>query len=221
MATYSNRTVVMVFAVIIALLIGVVVGFALDPEDAADDPDAAPVTPSGPGPTREVGGVPVGYARTEDGAVAAATNFTLLTTRDALIEEEALTRALQTLAAPSWRDNARAQAKAGTEFLVDRYGSDAQVAGAVVRYDVAKFTADTAVVDLWAVSVAAGSRRSTVDEIWSILRVDLAWVEGDWRVTASDSKQGPAPVDLPTRAPSRTAQDVMEQFAEFEGPVVP
>ena len=219
MATYSNRSVLLIATAIVVLVAGVLLGFALDD---AEVPKAAPAAPSeGPGPNGEVDGVPVGYAKTEEGAVAAATNFTLLTTRDALVEEEALARALQTLAAPAWQDDARSQAETGAKFLSNRYGPGAQIAGAVLRYNVAEFTGDTAVVDLWAVSVATGTKRPTVDEIWSTLTVSLAWVDGDWRVTASASEQGPAPVDLPTRAPSRTAQDVMEEFVEFEGPVVP
>ena len=209
-----------------ALLVGIVVGAVIgaSQRDSADEnapQTSAPQQIEDPGPSDELNGVPIGYARTEEGAVAAAANFTLLTAKDSLLDRDALVLAMETLAAPTWITEARAQARNGFDFITNRYGNDANVTGAVLRYDIADFSTDQATVKLWAVSVASGSKQRNVDELWSILTVDLQWVKNDWRVTGNESEPGPGPVDLPGAPPQQSAHEVMEDFVEFEGAIIP
>jgi hypothetical protein len=211
---------VVVGALVVGVLIGIVLGFIFD-KGAQESPQAQPPTATGPGPTAEENGVPVGYSRTEEGAVAAATNFNLLAGRDELLDLDAMTTAMQTLAAPSWKDEAGRQAESGYEYIVDTYGDDADVSAAVVRYDLVNFTTDRASVRLWTVSLASGSRRPNVEEVWAIVTVDLIWVDDDWRVEDLESSVGPAPVDLPSGQPAENATTLMEEFDEFEGAPVP
>lgn len=222
MGTDSRVRVGMVVGALVAgVAIGILLGFTLDDGGSdASPPTQAPST-SGPGPADQVNGVPVGYARTEEGAVAAATNFSLLTTGDELVDLDALTTAMETLASPDWKQEARTQAANGYEFVVDRYGDDADLTGSVLRYDVVDFSADRAVVKLWTVSVASGSKRQNVDEVWGTLTVGLVWTDGDWRVEGNESVPGPAPVDLPTGAPEQSANSLMEEFHEFGGAPIP
>jgi hypothetical protein len=166
-------------------------------------------------------GVPVGYARTEEGAVAAAANFALLAADDSLTDESAFVRAMETAAAPSWREEARNQARNGFDFLVNRYGSDGNLAGAVLRYDVSEFSTEQAVIRLWTLSVVSGSKRPTVDQVWSISTVSLEWIEDDWHVVGADTAPGPTPVGVPNETSPLSARDVMEVFNEFDGAVVP
>ena len=217
-----SRAAIAIGTLIFGLVVGILIGFVLDKDQSSDNGARTPA-PSvvGPGPSREVAGVPVGYARTEEGAVAAAANFTLLTARDPFLEVDALRAAMETLAAPDWKEDAREQAENGAQFILDRYGKDADVTGAVLRYELASFNPDRATVNLWAVSVASGSKRPTVDEVWSTLTVKLVWIGGDWHVEGSESASGPSPVDLPTSAPGDSAQFVMEEFNEFQGAPLP
>jgi hypothetical protein len=55
---------------------------------------------SGPGPTRTENGVPVGYAHTPDGAVAAATNFLAVQDGPLITRPDQYRSAIDTLAAP-------------------------------------------------------------------------------------------------------------------------
>ena len=221
MTTDSRVRTGMVFgASAMGVLVGVWIGFILDKGSAAP-PTAAKPPVVGPGPVAEENGVPVGYAHTEHGAVAAATNFSLLTTRDDLLDVNALTTAMETLAAPEWKDEAGTQATNGNEFIVDRYGDDADLSGSVLRYDIVDYSTDRAVVKLWTVSVASGSKRPNVEEVWGTLTVSLVWTDGDWRVEGNESTPGPAPIDLPAGQPERSASSLMEDFHEFVGAPIP
>ena len=214
------RSGLIIGAALVVIAIGVLLGFSLDKpnELPAQAPDPLAV---GPGPTTEENGVPVGYARTEEGAVAAATNFNLLSGRDDLLDREAMTTAMQTFAAPSWKSEAADQARNGYDYVAETYGDDADVSTAVLRYDLAEYASDHAVVELWTVTVLSGPERPNVDEVWGIVTVDLVWVDSDWRIAGIESSPGPAPVDLPTRQPQQTARSLMEDFDEFEGAPIP
>lgn len=208
------RTGMVVGALVVGLLVGVLLGFVLDKGTAA-----LPETPNhsvaGPGPMAEENGVPVGYAQTEEGALAAARGFALLSTSDVIRDRDAYVRAMETIAAPDWLDEAKQQAVNGYEFLVDRYGDDVDVSGAVLRYDILDFSPTKAEVKLWVVSVAAGSLRATVDEVWGTATVELVWADGDWRVNGAENTTGPAPVDLPTTSSKESAASLMEELDEF------
>lgn len=221
MTTDSKVRTGMVFgALALGILIGVWIGFVLDKGNAPPPATAdAPVV--GPGPASEENGVPVGYAHTEQGAVAAATNFSLLTTRDDLLDIDALTTAMETLAAPEWKVEAATQATNGYEFIVDRYGDDADLSGSVLRYDVVDYSEDRAVIKLWTVSVASGSKRPNVEEAWGTLTISLVWTNGDWHVEGNESTPGPAPIDLPAGQPEQSANSLMEEFHEFLGAPIP
>lgn len=209
----------MIVGILVALLIGLVAGFVIG--DYERSPEVSLKPPLSPGPTRELNGVPVGYARTPEGAVAAATNFSLLAGDDELVDLPSMKRAMRTLAAPSWREEATTQAESGHEYIVGTYGEDADVTVGVIRYDVLDFSRERAAVQLWTVSIASGSKRPEVEEVWAILRIDLLWIDGDWRVEGIESSVGPAPVDVPSGDPGDSATSLMEEFDEFEGAPLP
>ena len=214
------RSGVVVGALALGLLIGVLLGFVLD---QGGKPESTPRGPSigATGPTTEENGVPVGYARTEEGAVAAATNFNLLAGNDELLDRDSMVAAMQTMAAPAWKTEAARQATSGYDYIVDTYGSNADVSTAVVRYQVVDYASDEASVRLWTVSLASGSKRPQVEEVWAVVTIDLIWTENDWRVDGIESSVGPAPVDLPSGQPGESATTLMEEFDEFRGAPVP
>jgi hypothetical protein len=214
------RSGIVVGAVLAGVAIGASLGFVLD-RSSEVSPQTSHLSVTGPGPATEENGVPVGYAPTKEGAVAAATNFNLLEGKDELLDLDAMTTAMRTLAAPAWRNEASRQAKSGYEYIVDTYGKDADVSVAVVRYDLVDFTTERAAVRLWTVSLASGSKRPSVEEVWAIVTVDLVWVDGDWRVDGIESSVGPAPIVLPSGKPEEKATTLMEEFDEFGGAPAP
>lgn len=215
MTTDSRVRIGMVLgALFVGVMIGVLLGFVLD-NGGERSPQAPVPSAVGPGPTTEVNGVPVGYARTEEGAVAAARGFALITASDVIGDQDAFVKAMETISAPGWLEDARNQAVNGYEFLVGRYGDDVDVSAAVLRYDVVDFSPTQAEVKLWIVSVVAGSQRPTVDEVWGTAIVELTWVDSDWRVSGAENTTGPAPVDLPTASSEESATSLMEELDEF------
>ncbi len=223
MAYETRNRALIVTSLLVALLVGIVFGFMLDSGGGRDRSDsAAPIeSPAGPGPVAETNGVPTGYTRTEEGAVAAATNFNLLSAKDQLLDENALADAMRTLAAPDWAEDAERQGKNGYRYVVETYGNDADVSAAVLGYEVADFGDDRATVRLWVVTTLSGSSRPNVETTWGIVTTNLLWVNDDWRVTGIESSPGPAPVELPSGQPQLTAHQVMEEFDEFRGAPIP
>lgn len=215
MSTSTKRAIALMLAIVVAVGLGIGLGFILD--SGPSHLDVISETPSGPGPRDEVNGVPVGYARTEEGAVAAATNLALLTGRNEFLDPSKLSAAMQSVATPSWRATAARQAKEGVDYILKTYGLDADISSAVLRYEVEDFTGETAAVRLWTVSVAAGSKRRLVEEVWSVLRFDLRWLEDDWHVAGLRSESGPAPVGLPAGVSDSSATSIMESLEEFSG----
>ncbi len=208
---------------LVALATGIVFGFVLDDGDTRPKNESTipSESTSGPGPVAETNGVPTGYARTEEGAVAAATNFNLLSARDELLTEGSLAQAMRTLAAPDWADDAERQGDNGYEYVIETYGDDADVSAAVLGYQVADFNDNRASIRLWVVTTLSGSGRPNAETTWGIVTTDLAWVEDDWRVANIESSPGPAPVELPSGRPQLTALQVMEEFDEYRGAPVP
>lgn len=223
MAYETRKLALIVTSLVMSLMVGVILGFVLDSGGGSDGSD--PTTPtesaSGPGPVAETNGVPTGYAKTEEGAVAAAANFNLLSAKDELLDESALAEAMRTLAAPDWTEDAERQGKNGYQYVVETYGNDADVGAAVLGFEVADFSDDRATVRLWIVTTLSGSNRPNVETTWGIVTTDLLWVDDDWRVTGIESSPGPAPVELPSGRPQLTAHQVMEEFNEFRGAPVP
>lgn len=214
-----KRAIALMLAIVVAVGLGIGLGFILD--SGPSHLDVISETPSGPGPTDEVNGLPVGYARTEEGAVAAAVNFNLLAAGDRVLDRDAMSSAMEALAAPSWRQEAARQADSGYSFLSTTYGRDAEVSAAVVRFRLSDYTPESAVVDLWTVTLLSGELRPNVDEVWGIVTISLTWVEGDWRVTGIESEPGPSPVDLPAEESSLSLEDVLRSFDELESAAKP
>lgn len=208
-----------------AVVIGLITGFVFGSQRAEELRNDSPRTEvetghHGAGPSGDADGVPVGFAHTEDGAVAAAVNFHLLSGREDL-DLEAMTKAMTMLAAPSWRSDAKAQAKTGYEYVVDTYGDGAKVRTAVLSHHLASFTENKAVVELWTVTVLSGNRRPNAEQVWGIVTIELAWVDDDWRIEGIESSPGASPVNLPSGNSNPTAAEVMEEFDAFEGAAVP
>ena len=219
----SRRGGIGIVVVLISIGAGVGLGFVLDsPDSRSPRPEAGQSPRVGPGPYAEENGVPVGYARTEEGAVAAATNFGLLSTRDEFWSLEGLQNATAELSAPSWKGQASEEALTGFRFISRRYGTDADVSGAAIRYRVEEFSRDRASVKLWLVTVISGSTRATVDEAWGTATVNLIWTDGDWRVNGTKNETGPAPVDLPfPDGSSEDPKQLFTQLHEYSGAPLP
>jgi len=182
-----------------ALLVGLLIGRITAPDDERPSDRGATRVPS-PGPARERAGVPVGYARTSDGAAAALLNYSVVVSRLLLEPPDRRSAALDVLATPEFAtrtarqlQRARAAAEAGPLGAALRGEGTAVYRGGPLGFWVVRFSRDEAVVDTWAFGIAAADPGLDPQMTFQTATSTLVWRNGDWKLAASRSRPGPAP----------------------------
>lgn len=210
-----------VLAVVVALLVGLLVGRLT----AADDNDGTPAAPPRPetqtGPARSVDGVPVGYARSQDGATAALLNYSVVLSRLLLDPPERRQAALEAMgtaefAAGTTRrlDRARRAADQGPLGQGLRAGATTLYRGAPLGYRVVRSSAREAVIETWAFGVVANTSGLGPQMTFQTATSTLRWQDGDWKLAASNSRPGPTPaVDADTTGP----RDFVDAIGRLKG----
>lgn len=166
--------------------------------------DSVPVTVDRPGPVREVAGVPVGFAGTRPGAVAAAVAYVAAPQRWLYFDDDEITAALGVLASPAAVDRLTAEVVSEVGLARDAL---AQSAGRVwwlvhpLATRVEFFTPDAARVSVWTVTVLAAAGVALPQSEWMTVTVDLVWSGDDWRVDDVRSVLGPTPIVSPKDEP--------------------
>ena len=191
-------------------------------------PTAEAAATAGVGPRRVTNGVGVGYAHTQQGAVAAAANYTRALSSALILDTAQRRAAIDTLAAPEARarlqktfDQAVASIRAGLGVR----GAAADRAQVLLRatpvgWRVEQYGKGSARVAIWVTSVGGslGGESGTVPvrEGWGTTTVELRWVGGDWKQVDSTTTDGPVPiadVSPPTAAPELVSK--ANEFKEF------
>jgi hypothetical protein len=195
-------------------------------EQAPPGTAAATTAADGPGPTRVEGGVGVGYARSEQGAVAAAANYTRALSSAQVLDNGWRRRAIETLAAPEATARLQrdwTQAVASLRQGLGVTGAAAEDTRVLLRatpvgWRTESYGGGRAKVAIWVTSVGGslGGARGPVPvrEVWGTTTVTLRWVEGDWKQTDSTTTDGPVPIaDV---APPTAAAELIGQANEFK-----
>jgi hypothetical protein len=198
---------------------------AATPGTAAAAPSDAAATRVGP--RRFEAGVGVGYAHSQQGAVAAAANFTRVLSSDLILDTSRRRAAIAALAAPSAK--ARLQRTFDQAVVPLRKGlgvSDTANDGAQVLlratpvgWRVEDYSDEKAKVAIWVTSVGGsvgGTVAAPIREGWGTTTVELRWVGDDWKLAESTTTDGPVPIaDVapPTAAPELV--DKANEFKEF------
>jgi hypothetical protein len=179
------------------------------------------------GPRKFQNGVGIGYARSQQGAVAAAANFSSVLSSALILDDARRRAAIDTLAAP--------EAKAGLQKSFDeavtslRKGLGVTAANAddvqvlmranPVGWKVDQYGDGTARVAIWVSGVTGAvgvNPPAPIREGWGTTTVNLRWVKGDWRLVDSTTVDGPLPiadVSPPTPAPELVSK--ASEFKEF------
>lgn len=195
----TKRVGLVALAALIVFGSGLAVGLRTDNGGQQGGEAAAPSATASypdPGPTRVVDGVGVGYARSEAGALAAADEFVGVSGGSSVTDRDAYRAALETMAAPEWSARARETGANATHFALERYGAGATVVTTPVAHRISSFSPEAASVELWAVMTAAGPKLKDAEQNWITARLQLRWVEGDWRLSSEDTTSGPTPALL-------------------------
>jgi hypothetical protein len=196
---------------------------AATPGTAAAQADAA--ASSRVGPRRFEAGVGVGYAHSQQGAVAAAANYTRALSSDLILDTSTRRSAIDALAAPEARarlqktfDQAVVSLRQGLG-VGDGASDSAQVLlrATPVGWRVERYDNETAKVALWVTSVGGsigGTVLAPIREGWGTTTVELRWVDGDWKQVASTTTDGPVPIaDV---APPTAAGELVDQANAFK-----
>lgn len=179
------------------------------------------------GPRRFKAEVGVGYARSQQGAVAAAANYTQVLSSDLILDTTRRRAAIDVLAAPEAKarlqktfDQAVVSLRQGlgvTEAADD--GTQVLLRATPVGWRVEDYSDRSAKVAIWVTSVGGsvgGKVPAPIREGWGTTTVTLRWAGGDWKQVESTTTDGPVPIaDVapPTAAPELV--DKANEFKEF------
>jgi hypothetical protein len=189
-------------AAFVLLVAGIAIGRASAPSAATSQRGAAAATQAGPGPTRTVNGVPVGYAHTEAGAVAAATNFLMVVDGPLVTQPDKYRSAIDTLAAPEARAKQRSDAVKvlnGLQYLASyaEQGRSVVSRSVPLAYHVDRYGADESQVSIWAEGFVAVDGVISMREVWATTTLTVRWSADDWRLASiaapTPASYGPAP----------------------------
>lgn len=152
--------------------------------------------------------------RDESGAVEAATLYARIMAGPSADSDKYLAD-MQSIAADEWKSRAEELAHNGSEFVAERYGDDGSVEFQPVRYRVRSFSDQAAVIDIWGVVLASGSKLGGVEESWITGTVNLVWDGSQWKVSGQSSEGGPTPELLRTDE-NGSIDEVLADFEEYD-----
>lgn len=166
----------------------------------ADDVSGPPVV-AGPGPRSSVGGVGVGFERSEAGAVAAAVSYAGAAQSWLYLADDDLTAAAEAVIATETRSDLVGRLVTDVRLLRDQLAE----ASGTVWYAVAPLATKVesygparAAVRVWVVRVLSAEGVVVPQSGWETLTFELAWDRAatgasDWRVVDVVEAEGPTP----------------------------
>jgi hypothetical protein len=187
------------------LILGLLGGLAI----GGGGDEALKVT--GPGPTKTVAGVPVGYQRTKGGAVAAAAAYTRVlaqslgkgsSQRDAVLSAASLAERKAELSGDGTAGLSEVEKALEASHGFVRLG--------ILGQRVSAFTPDIAKISLWTVSVVT-QPGSPGQASWGAGEVELHWLDNDWKLW-STTVDDAAPL-VPSLVGSPSPGDQFEKSA--------
>ncbi|MGW7127220.1 hypothetical protein ACWGIA_02555 [Streptomyces bobili] len=238
-ARSSSRNLVMVVGVVVLLIAAI--AFAnrggddspsttATGETNADRPGTSSTAASGTKPVEtKTGGIPSGFARTEQGAQSAAANYAVALGSTGMFQKDSRHALVDTVytAATAARLQAPMDQAYSAAFLA-KLGLDADgnapegntFASRVVPVGttVQAYADTTAKVAVWYLGLIGMSGENSTDPVtssWKTWTFDLQWVEGDWKITADEQKDGPAPVPGDDRAAA--SDEISKAIEEYGG----
>ncbi len=161
------------------------------------------------GPTAMEAGVPIGYTRSREGAVAAAVSYVRTGQAFLDMDSSGVQRAVRTMAASG---STEAQlAETSTKLAATREaltGSNAPIEyhQAILAVRVDAFTPERSRVAVWNVGVLSRQGAAPPQAGWAVSTFDLVWERGDWKVWAESIVPGPAPITNNAVAPATSAE---------------
>lgn len=191
---------------------------------------ASATAPTGDRPVSgKAGGIPTGFAHTDQGAQSAAANFAVALGGVDMFNPDRRHEIVAQVYAPSV--TAALQTRLDQAYSADAVkGLGLSAEGAApsgltfvsrtvpVGTKVTLSAADAVSVDVWCTSLsglAGPGSTKPVSTSWFTVSEKLVWVAGDWKVQSSDQQEGPAPVSGDDRA--ATADEIAGAVQQYGG----
>jgi hypothetical protein len=213
---------------VIVLLVGLAIGRATASGSSApansggtsSTPPAPTVPAWAAGATRMDHGVPVGYAHTAEGALAAARNYDLALNATPLIVDPVGTRAAYAVVStPSFRQRNAVQLErslAGSALIITaaHQGHRTRAVPFILTVRVDRYTADQAQISVWGGAILAADGVLAPQEMTAEQTYTLRWL-GDWQIDDLADTDGPGVKSL--TAPAQTTLLPDEMGSAFSG----
>ncbi len=183
--------------VVMALVFGVIFGRITAPQRQL----VVRTMPLAPGSTQVESNVPVGYQRTQQGAVDAATNYAVALNGPVPYNADDLRAAVDVAATAEYRTDLEASTARDLQGLNSYYGIDVHAqAGArpviklvPIAYHLDAYSPAEASVGIWAVWLIAEEGLLVPQQHWTTTHIALKWQGGDWKISATGAHPGPIP----------------------------
>ncbi|MEU6093010.1 hypothetical protein ABZ865_40905 [Streptomyces sp. NPDC047085] len=229
----SSRSLITVVGVVVLLIAAIAFANRGDSSsadgsaDKGEQPRSSSTAASGARPVEtKSGGIPSGFAHTEQGAQSAAANYAAALGSDGMFNTARRHEIVQSIAAPSTVSQLKAgfDADYSADFLrkvgLNNNGSAPQGSTFVSRTlpagtKVTSFSDSAATVEVWCsglFGLAGDSSTNPVTSSWFTVTMKLSWSGGDWKILESSQKTGPTPVtgDNPVSGTDEISKAVQE-----------
>ena len=210
----KRSTVIAATVATVMLIVGVAVTRFTGNDSRSDDTalaaaavDAAPRPPVAdgtPGPTLERAGLDVGFSNDEPGAVSAAVSYATAAQRWLYFSDDEIRAAVAEIATPVAAPRMADDLVLDVSMARDQLGASSGRVWWLVRplaWRVERFDDDQARVAVWVVTILSAAAVAAPQSEFMTVTVDLAWVDGDWRVDGVRNHPGPTPMTGPQDQP--------------------
>lgn len=234
MARRSNppfrRTAIGAAVVVVALVAGVflvrLAGSSSGPDRsearAAAESSRSPAPAGAAGPSVEAAGVAVGFAADEPGAVAAAVAYATASQRWLYFTDDEIKAAIAEIAtpvaAPRMTEDVVADISMARGHLTQSQGRIWWLVRPLA-WRVEHFREAEARVSVWTITILSAAGVAAPQSEFVTVTLDLAWVDGDWRVDGVRDAPGPTPITGPQDQPwdAEPFDQALDGFTRIDG----
>jgi hypothetical protein len=192
--------------------------------------EARPTAPTGEKPVQGgKGGIASGFSQSEQGAESAAANYAVALVSSDIIKPGKRDGIVEQLFTPDKAGEMQSKMdKAYSSSFLKKLGLAADgnpkddmtyiSRTTPIGTKSIDFDERSAQLDVWCTGLygmAGEGSKNPVTSDWFTMRLDLSWVDGDWKVRDFKQKDGPAPVEGDNRAAG--AEEIADAVGQYGG----
>lgn len=189
------RGVALALGALVVLLVGLLIGRASAPRDATETGAS-----TDPGPTRTLASVPVGHARTREGAAAAVASYQRAFADAAILRPGVMRRRIEVVASPDYVQTMLTANSPGRERLAHgpigegvRHGIQTLYVGVPIGYRIESYSPRRARVLTWGFTLLGNASAVAPRAYFGLTHTNLVWLDGDWKIAGTEASFGPTP----------------------------